>query len=76
MADRIVDTVYGCTPLTCATSDDPILFNPDGNIPRALNGRKLSLTPDQHAAIALGLNKLPIVAIQATFRTGKTVVVA
>ncbi|CAJ0610543.1 unnamed protein product [Cylicocyclus nassatus] len=75
IGDAVIDTTYGRASITCANVNDPVLFSPqDGEVQCLLNGREVTLTPDQRAAVALGLSRYPIVAIQAAFGTGKTVV--
>ncbi|KHJ97536.1 integrase core domain protein, partial [Oesophagostomum dentatum] len=75
MASTIVDTVYGRTALGCVNQNEASPFTPlTGDYTCIFRGRKLTLTDDQRDAVALGLSNLPIVAIQAAFGTGKTMV--
>ncbi|RCN41055.1 hypothetical protein ANCCAN_13001 [Ancylostoma caninum] len=74
-ANAVVDTVYGRTPLGCDNSDDVTRFTPwTGEHACSISGRVVNLTHDQRDAVALGVSQLPVVAIQAAFGTGKTVV--
>ncbi|KIH55244.1 hypothetical protein ANCDUO_14601, partial [Ancylostoma duodenale] len=71
----VVDAVYGRTPLSCDNSDDQPRFTSwTGEHVCNIKGRAVALTHDQRDAVALGVSELPVVAIQAAFGTGKTVV--
>ncbi|CAJ0594893.1 unnamed protein product [Cylicocyclus nassatus] len=71
----VVDIAYGAQELGCKTAeeaegdeDEPLIDS------ITLHGRRLELTRDQQEALALGNSKYPLIAIQAAFGTGKTVV--
>ncbi|VDO19052.1 unnamed protein product [Heligmosomoides polygyrus] len=74
---RILDAVYGATPLSCVEESQqntmPTIPVVDGS-PISINRRSVILTGDQRQSLAIGTTPFPIVGIQAAFGTGKTVV--
>ncbi|EYB99774.1 hypothetical protein Y032_0120g930 [Ancylostoma ceylanicum] len=75
IADAIINRVYGLTPLGCAEEDDEQQEAPiEEEISLTIQGHPTVLTPDQRQAVALGCAGYPIIALQAAFGTGKTVV--
>ncbi|VDO86603.1 unnamed protein product [Heligmosomoides polygyrus] len=72
---QILDIVYGHKPADPTPNEetDPQRPHPAYPTTSVYKGQTLSLTADQHAALALGLKGAPIAAIQAAFGTGKTV---
>uniref|UniRef100_A0A7I4XWS9 AAA_12 domain-containing protein n=1 Tax=Haemonchus contortus TaxID=6289 RepID=A0A7I4XWS9_HAECO len=73
LASRIADLVYGGpqdAPMEQAEAGDPIVVAPSFQI----RGTTMVLTNDQVAAVRLAVSNEPIVAIQAAFGTGKTMV--
>ncbi|VDO04881.1 unnamed protein product [Haemonchus placei] len=71
LATIILDTVYGTrvTPLGSAGPQPEHVFV-------SVNGQSFPLRPDQVAALQMGDRHLPILAIQAAFGTGKTLIAA
>nr|CDJ93456.1 unnamed protein product [Haemonchus contortus] len=67
-ATAVLDTIYG---------QQRIEVGPDGpqhkNVSVSVGGRSFTLREDQVAALEIGEHRLPILAIQAAFGTGKTV---
>ncbi|VDO30107.1 unnamed protein product [Heligmosomoides polygyrus] len=76
-ARRILDAVYGATPLSCVEESQqntvPTILVVNGS-PISIIRRSVILTEDQRQALAIGTTPFPIVGIQAVFGTDKTVV--
>ncbi|XGW33794.1 hypothetical protein V3C99_017889, partial [Haemonchus contortus] len=76
LADQLITILYANQPL--GTSDEPHLKSlpPPSDEERffRVKGRSVALTPDQRDAVRVGTGKIPLVAIQAAFGTGKTLV--
>nr|CDJ83093.1 unnamed protein product [Haemonchus contortus] len=73
LASRIADLVYGGpqdAPMKQAEAGEPIVVAP----PFQIRGTTMVLTNDQVEAVRLAVSNEPIVAIQVTFGTGKTMV--
>ncbi|XGW20354.1 hypothetical protein V3C99_003843 [Haemonchus contortus] len=76
MGDQVVNLFYANQAI--GTSDEPYLRDlpPPSGHPRSfiVSGRSLTLTTDQEDAVRIGSGQLPLVAIQAAYGTGKTLV--
>ncbi|KAK5978665.1 hypothetical protein GCK32_018390 [Trichostrongylus colubriformis] len=69
-ANDILDQVYGGRDRPSRARSPP----PPDDLAVVLRGRRLYLRPDQARAVRMGMEEYPIMAIQAAYGTGKTVV--
>ncbi|KAK6054487.1 hypothetical protein COOONC_08008 [Cooperia oncophora] len=76
VGSRIIDIVFA--NMQFGTSDERYLRDlpPPSDTDRSfrVSGRRITLTRDQKDAVRVGTGNLPIVALQAAFGTGKTLV--
>ncbi|CAJ0589338.1 unnamed protein product [Cylicocyclus nassatus] len=71
----LIDLAYGATTLGCMTEEEAAQVEEVPVIDTVtIHGRLLHLTNDQQEALVLGNSRYPLIALQAAFGTGKTVV--
>ncbi|KHJ94973.1 zinc knuckle [Oesophagostomum dentatum] len=72
VTDNIINIVYGGQAVEQDSEEEGIPTEQELSV--TVRGRRITLTQDQRDAVALGNANHPIVALQAAFGTGKTVV--